>query len=614
MARKAQQPTAGYELNVEKQEVTDVWNAQRVEAAYKAIDDGVKLKNTPFYNNNTNLRKANLVYDYNKWELDEITKCKQDICYFADNYCKVMTDDGIMKIKLRPYQRAMLKHYQANRFSICLASRQIGKTICSSIFIAWYSLFNFDRNVMILSNKGDTTKEIIDKGKVIFENLPFFLKPGILKWDVMSEKFDNGCRVVGQNTTKRSGISFTIHLLFLDEFAHIDPGYINPFYENIYPTLSSSKVSRIIITSTPNGFNKMYDLYTAAENGENSYAPFRVDWWEVPGRDDNWYRQEVKNLGGIPEFNRQYGNSFLDEGEILLTSDTLRFMQNAKQKFIHHDFVDLDDYDIDYRDLTWDPRFDVDTIQDENRYYLFSVDISEGNGGRDGAEPDYSVINIFKLQPVPLKYMESLNGYSIYDFFGLRQIGRYHNNKCSVEELSKILYILMFKIFDPEKVKCIIEWNIFGGELLRNLMTVFPRENDFDESIILRFRHNINDNKLKPGLRLKGDNKTIYCQNMKSLASKHRIELIDNDTVLEAKTFGKVKNSFAAQVGHDDLMMSSINATAFFETVEYNDFVEEYYDMIKHETKLKIDECLGKYSNGEDLTDANDYNIYETLM
>lgn len=614
MARKAQQPSSGYELNVEKQEVTDVWNAQRVEAAYKAIDDGIKLKDTPFYKNNTSLRKANLVYDYSKWELDEIAKCRADICYFADNYCKVMTDDGIMKIRLRPYQRAMLKHYQANRFSICLASRQIGKTICSSIFIAWYSLFNFDRNVMILSNKGDTTKEIIDKGKVIFENLPFFLKPGIIKWDVMSEKFDNGCRVVGQNTTKRSGISFTIHLLFLDEFAHIDPGYINPFYENIYPTLSSSKVSRIIITSTPNGFNKMYDLYTAAENGENSYAPFRVDWWEVPGRDDAWYRQEVKNLGGIPEFNRQYGNSFLDEGEILLTTDTLKFMQTAQQNFVHHDFVDLDDYDIDYNDLKWDPRFDVDTIQDENRYYLFSVDISEGNGGRDGKEPDYSVINIFKLQPVPIKYMDKLNGYSIYDFFGLRQIGRYHNNKCSVEELSKILYLLMFRVFDPERVKCIIEWNIFGGELLRNLMTVFPRENDFDESIILRFRHNINDNKLKSGLRLKGDNKTIYCQNMKNLASKHRIELIDKTTVLEAKTFGKVKNSYAAQVGHDDLMMSSINAISFFDTVEYNDFVEEYYDMIKNETKMKIDECLGRYNNGEDLTDANDYNIYETLV
>ena len=178
-------------------------------------------------------------------------------------------------------------------------------TICSSIFIAWYSLFNFDKNVMIVSNKGDTTKEIIDKGKVIFENLPFFLKPGILKWDVMSEKFDNGCRVVGQNTTKRTGISFTIHLLFLDEFAHVDPAFINPFYENLYPTLSSSKISRIIITSTPNGMNKFFDIYTAAENGENNYEAFRVDWWEVPGRDDEWYKQEIKNLGSIEAFNRQ---------------------------------------------------------------------------------------------------------------------------------------------------------------------------------------------------------------------------------------------------------------------------------------------------------------------
>lgn len=600
--------SSGYELEIQKQETTEVWNSKRVQEALDAIDNGIPLKSSPFYMKNVNLRKPNLVYDYTQWEADEIAKCANDICYFADTYCMVMTDDGVRKIKLRDYQRAMLKHYANNRFSICLAARQIGKTICSSIFIAWYSLFNFDKNVMIVSNKGETTKEIIDKGKVIFENLPFFLKPGILKWDVMSEKFDNGCRVVGQNTTKRTGISFTIHLLFLDEFAHVDPAFINPFYENLYPTLSSSKISRIIITSTPNGMNKFFDIYTAAESGENDYGAFRVDWWEVPGRDDNWYRQELKNLGSVEAFNRQYGNSFLDENELLLSSDTLKFLEKSKIKFVQHDFSILDDYEIDYRNLLWDPRFDIETIRDDNRYYLFSIDISEGAGGED---PDFSVINIFKLQPLPRKWIEKTNSTNVYDYFGLRQIGRLHDKTLTVGQLAQIAYLLTHHVFDIEHVKILIEWNLFGSELMKDMSTCFPVINDFDESAVLRFKHRKEAKVPEYGLKVKNDNKVIFCQNFKLLTAKHRIEIVDKDTVLEAKTFGKVKNSFKAQVGHDDLMMSSVNASNFFETVEYADFVEEYLDKITPETYNLIMQKMDLQGGMNE--DLNNYDIYSLL-
>lgn len=600
--------SSGYELEIQKQETTEVWNSKRVQEALDAIDNGIPLKSSPFYMKNVNLRKPNLVYDYTQWEADEIAKCANDICYFADTYCMVMTDDGVRKIKLRDYQRAMLRHYANNRFSICLAARQIGKTICSSIFIAWYSLFNFDKNVMIVSNKGETTKEIIDKGKVIFENLPFFLKPGILKWDVMSEKFDNGCRVVGQNTTKRTGISFTIHLLFLDEFAHVDPAFINPFYENLYPTLSSSKISRIIITSTPNGMNKFFDIYTAAENGENDYGAFRVDWWEVPGRDDAWYRQELKNLGSIEAFNRQYGNSFLDENELLLSSDTLKFLEKSKIKFVHHDFSILDDYEVKYDNLLWDPRFDIDTIRDDNRYYLFSIDISEGAGGDD---PDFSVINIFKLQPLPKKWIEKTNSTNVYDYFGLRQIGRLHDKELTVSQLAQVAYLLSHHVFDIEHVKILIEWNLFGSELMKDMTTCFPVINDFDESAVLRFKHRKEAKVPEYGLKVKNDNKVIFCQNFKLLTAKHRIEVVDKDTVLEAKTFGKVKNSFKAQVGHDDLMMSSVNASNFFETVEYADFVEEYLDKITPETYNLIMQKMDLQGGMNE--DLNNYDIYSLL-
>ena len=124
-----QTQSSGYELEINKTENNHIWNSKRVAEALDAIDNGLPLKYSPFYMKNVNLRKPNLVYEYTQWELDEITKCANDICYFADNYCSVMTDEGIQRIKLRDYQRAMLKHYQNNRFAICLAARQIGKCL-----------------------------------------------------------------------------------------------------------------------------------------------------------------------------------------------------------------------------------------------------------------------------------------------------------------------------------------------------------------------------------------------------------------------------------------------------------------------------------------------------
>jgi hypothetical protein len=236
-----------------------------------------------------------------------------------------MTDEGIQQITLRPYQEDMLEGFQDNRFVVMLASRQIGKTVTSSIFIAWYLCFHFDRNVMIVANKMATTTEIVDKVKTIIKNLPFFIKPGCTSAGATGMRFDNGCRLYSQATTKTAAIGFTIHLLYADEFAHIHPNFLQQFYRSIYPTLSSSKISRIIISSTPNGMNLFYELYTGALEGKNSYHPIRVDWWQVPGRDEKWKAQEIANLGSEELFNQEYGNQFLASSRLLLPGTVLEF-------------------------------------------------------------------------------------------------------------------------------------------------------------------------------------------------------------------------------------------------------------------------------------------------
>jgi hypothetical protein len=605
MAQKPQAPSSGFDFQVGKAEETFSWTSEKVEQLMIALEEGYKPKATPFYEGNPNLRKGNIVFNYTPHEIREIKKCATDIVYFANTYCTVMTDHGLQTIELRPYQEDMLRQFQQERFNVCLASRQIGKTICSSIFIAWYSLFNYDKNSLVLSNKGATTREIIDKGKTILEHLPFFLKPGVIKWDVFNSKFDNGCRIIGQTTTKKAAIGFTIHLLFMDEFAHIPQNFVETFYENVYPTVSASSNSKVIITSTPNGFNKFYDIYSTAEKGLNEYTPFRVDWWDVPGRDEAWMRQEVSNLGSEEAFNRQYGNQFIASSSLLLGADSLKKLQKEQKEFVHREIPEFEEEEVDYSGLLWDPDFNIEEVEEDTNYWVFSIDIAEGNGG------DYSIINIFKIELMEEKDWKRVTSPgSFTDFFRLRQVGRFRSNEHTIEEFAKAVYILSFDMFYSENLKLIIEWNMFGGELIRRLETVFPQRNDFDEEMVVKFKHRIDAKVKNFGLKIKKDNKPIFCQNFKKCITQNKIILRDKKTVYEASTFGKLPNgSYAGQLGNDDLIMTSINSSEFFFTLDFSDFAEEIYDQIDDSIQEKIDTILEKDSKGGNLN----YDIYDLV-
>lgn len=582
-----------------------VWTAEKVQKAIESIELGYQVAHAPFYEGDIAYRKGNTVYDYSKEEVEEIKRCAKDIVYFANKYCHAMTDEGVRKIILRPYQEEMLRQYQENRWNVTLASRQIGKTICSGIFIAWYSLFNFDKNAMIMSNKGATTKEILMKAKHIYENLPFFLKPGIMKKDVMEMRFDNGCRVIGQNTTKTGGISFTIHLLYLDEFAHIMPSIINPFYENVYPTLSSSKISRVIITSTPNGYNKFHDIYQNAVDGNNEYAPFRVDWWQVPGRDEKWKEQEVANLGSIEAFNQQYGNQFLSSSSLLLSSIEMKKVKNSEKEFVFRELDALDDLGIDYSSLRWDPDIDVDMLDGNQDFYLFSIDLAEGVG------KDYTVINIFKILPMDVKdHRDLVSPSDITDFFKLEQIGLFRSNLHSLKDFSMILYELCVEIFDQENLRLIIEYNAFGQEVINNLIALYPTRNDFDEETIVRYSHRVGSKIKKPGIKVNRDNKRILTTKVKNYIRTSRMILKEPNTVSEAAMFSRNENgTYSAQTGNDDCMMTVVNACSFFDTVDYSETVEELFDYIEEIYKTKIEETLEISGN----LSGDSFNIYDIV-
>jgi hypothetical protein len=89
-----------------------------------------------FYNGNENIKKSGIPQKYTQEEIDEYQKCAEDVIYFIKNYVTIVTlDYGKRKFDLRDYQERMIQTYDANRFTICTTSRQIGKCVTDETLI-----------------------------------------------------------------------------------------------------------------------------------------------------------------------------------------------------------------------------------------------------------------------------------------------------------------------------------------------------------------------------------------------------------------------------------------------------------------------------------------------
>lgn len=273
-----------------------------VEEATEKLNNGFVLSRleNPFFEKVIGLRREGITFMMSNEEQEEYIKCALDIHYFASTYCYIKGEEGQpIIIPLRDYQNEILDNFFNNRFNILMASRQVGKTICSSIMMLHYVLFNNNKNVLVTANKLDTAVEVLDKIREIYQRLPFFLQQGITNWNQKFMVFENKSRIKGFATTKTSSIGQTADFLYLDEFAYLPDNIADKFYKSVFPTVSNIENSKIIITSTPNGFNLFHKLLHEAEKPEgekSSYVAKRVYWWQVPKRFATYIRLNSKKL------------------------------------------------------------------------------------------------------------------------------------------------------------------------------------------------------------------------------------------------------------------------------------------------------------------------------
>jgi hypothetical protein len=127
-----------------------------------------------WFNGQIGVRRRGIKFAMTPDELDEYIKCKLSIYYFAEHYCKIKREDGTVgKMKLRDYQEDILRLYTENRYSILMASRQVGKC------------FSYDT---VLNVKDEITNEIykICIGRLYYEEISKMRK---LTWIEKTKKF-----------------------------------------------------------------------------------------------------------------------------------------------------------------------------------------------------------------------------------------------------------------------------------------------------------------------------------------------------------------------------------------------------------------------------------------
>ena len=475
------------------------------------------------YLGNPRVKRDGVQQEFTKEEVKEYARCMQDPAYFIENYMKVIhLDRGLVPFKPYPYQRKMLQHFNDNRFSVVLACRQSGKSISSVGYILWYAIFHPEKTIAVLANKGATAREMLSRVTLALENLPFFLQPGCRALNKGNIEFSNNSEILAAATSGSSIRGLAINLLFLDEFAFVEQA--NKFYTSTYPVITSGKTTKVIITSTANGIgNVFYNIWEGAVQGTNDFKPFRVDWWDVPGRDDKWKQQTISNTSEL-QFEQEFGNTFLGHSDTLIATDKLLGLK-AKGPMEYKEDLGLRFYDK----------------PEEGHRYIMTVDTSRGRG------QDFSTFNVIDITARPFK-----------------QVCVYRNNMVSPLLFPDII-VKIANLYNEAMV--LIESNDAGQVVCNAVYYEHEYENTFVESSIKRGGI---------GVTMTKRIKRIGCSNLKDLIEMSKIEIRDAHTIEELSCFSARGGSYSATEGnHDDLVMNLVLFSWFASSDAFGDMVEE---------------------------------------
>lgn len=225
-------------------------------------------------------------------QMEILVKCSQDIFEFV-KYFYICTPKGFEPMPLRDYQERMIRGLMCEipekPHRIVMVGRQAGKTTIATLILTWWALFNKDKSIFMLAQVKGQALEALSRIRDAYQKLPMWMQQGVVKWSSDTIELENGCKLRASANVRGK----TIDYLFIDEYAHIPNKEAEAFNSSTLPALASRPDARMIIVSTPLGMNHFYDMWQKSINNQNNILPIKIQWYDIPGRDEAWKKQMI---------------------------------------------------------------------------------------------------------------------------------------------------------------------------------------------------------------------------------------------------------------------------------------------------------------------------------
>ena len=469
------------------------------------------------YLGNPNLKSVGVPVEWTDESVTEFVKCSKNLRHFINNYVQIVhVDKGLVPFEMYDYQNDMIDKFEHNRFVICKMPRQTGKSTTIIAFLLHYVLFNENVNVAILANKGAVARELLSRLQLAYEHLPKWLQQGVVIWNKGNIELENGSKILASATSGSAVRGSSFNIIFLDEFAHVPSNIAEQFFTSVYPTISSGESTKVLIVSTPLGMNMFYKMWADAQEKRNNYVPVEVHWSQVPGRDEKWKQETIKNTSEV-QFTQEFECEFIGSTHTLINAAKLRTMVFKTPIFSKNG---LDVYEEPIK----------------NALYCMVVDTAQGK------DQDYSAISICDISQIPY-----------------RQVAKYRSNK-----ISPMLYPdIIFQIGKKYNMAWILlEVNDVGAQVAETLHYDLEYENIIVASMKGRAGQQIGGGfakNIQLGIRTSKQLKRIGCSALKEMIESDKLLISDFDTISELTTFAVKNNSYEAEEGsNDDLAMTLV--------------------------------------------------------
>ena len=520
------------------------------------------------YLGNPHLKKANTPVEFNAKQVQEFIKCKKDPIYFAKNYIKIVSlDEGLVHFKMWDFQEELIKNFHENRFNICKMPRQTGKSTTAVAYLLHYIVFNDSVNVGILANKAATARELLGRLQTAYENLPKWMQQGILSWNKGSMELENGSKILAASTSASAVRGMSFNIIFLDEFAFVPNHIAEAFFSSVYPTITSGKTTKVIMVSTPCGMNHFYRYWHDAQRGKNEYTATEVHWADVPGRDEAWKEQTIKNTSE-QQFKVEFECEFLGSVDTLISVTKLRNLVFEDPVVNNHKGLLVYEHPIKGND------------------YIITVDTARG------IDHDSSAFIVFDITTYPYKTVARYKNAEIKPMLFpniIHDTARAYNEAYVLVEINDI----------GEQVASIMQYDL---EYENMLMCAMRGRNG------QQVGSGFSGSKTQMGVRMTQAVKKLGCSNLKTLMEDDKIVTNDYDIIAELTTFVQKKQSWEAEDGcHDDLAMCLV----IFAWLVAQDYFKEMTDTdvrkrIYEEQKNQIEQDMAPFGFILDGVDDDD--------